>query len=93
MVYIMRPNADLQGPLSTALRLLPRLLNFVNPSYLLARLQAPSVSSGTGKTLKITKARRRRVEEMMDLLARAEGDGCEQVWAFKGKMRMVSDAS
>jgi SEL1 protein len=89
----MRPSIDLQGPLSTALRLLPRLLNFVNPSYLLSRLQAPSVSSGAGKTLKITKARRRRVEEMMDLLARAEADGCEQVWAFKGKMRMVSDTS
>jgi len=27
---------------------------------------------------------------MMDLLARAEADECEQVWAFKGKMRMVS---
>jgi hypothetical protein len=51
------------------------------------------VSSGAGKTLKITKARRRRVEEMMDLLAKAEADGCEQVWAFKGKMRMVSDYS
>lgn len=69
---------------------MPRLLNFLNPSYLLSRLQAPSISSGPGKTLKITKERRRRVEAMMDLLSQAEGEGCEQVWAFKGKMRMVS---
>jgi len=27
---------------------------------------------------------------MMELLAAAEADGCDQVWAFKGKMRMVS---
>jgi len=80
----------MQGPLSTTLRVLPRLLNFLNPSYLISRLSGPTVSHGPGKTLKITKARKRRVEEMMELLAAAEADGCDQVWAFKGKMRMVS---
>lgn len=79
-----------QGPLSTTLRLLPRLLNFLNPSYIISRISTPEYPSGGGKTLKITKGRKRKVEEMMNLLQEAEEHGCDQVWAFRGKMRMVS---
>lgn len=70
--------------------MIPRLLNFLNPKYVMERLSAPTYPSGSGKTLKITKARKRRVEQMMGLLAEAEEKGCDKVWAFKGHMRMVS---
>jgi hypothetical protein len=70
--------------------MLPRLLNLLNPSYLISRMSAPTYPSGNGKTLKITKARKRRVEDMMSLLDEAEERGCGGVWAFRGHMRMVS---
>lgn len=70
--------------------MLPRLLNLLSPSYLLSRMSAPTYPSGSGKTLKITKARKRRVEEVMSLLDEAEERGCDGVWAFRGKMRMAS---
>lgn len=76
--------------MSTTLRLLPRLLNFLNPSYIISRISSPEYPRGTGKTLRITKGRKRKVEEMMSLLQEAEEQGCDQVWAFRGKMRMVS---
>ena len=71
--------------------MIPRLLNFLSPTYVIQRLSAPTYPSGAGstKTLKITKARKRRVEQMMSLLDEAEEKGCEGVWAFKGNMRMV----
>lgn len=56
----------------------------------MSRISTPAYPSGSGKTLKITKGRKRKVEQMMNLLQEAEGQGCEQVWAFRGKMRMVS---
>jgi len=82
-----------KGPLSTAFRLLPRLLNqLFSPASLLAKLpftHSPS-SNSSRRAVKITKTRKAKVEQLLSLLEEAKGNGCAEAWAVEGKMRMVS---
>ncbi|ORX35868.1 hypothetical protein BD324DRAFT_629317 [Kockovaella imperatae] len=68
------------GPISTALRIFPRLLDPIVS-------RVPS-SSRTRKALRVTKSRRGKIELMSRLLDEAEESGCERVWAVRGKLSM-----
>ena len=78
-----------QGPLSTALRMLPRLLQTLSPAALLSHIPFLSPNS-TRKAVKISKSRKGRVERMLGLMTEAEEAGCEEVWWMRGRLRMVS---
>jgi hypothetical protein len=45
---------------------------------------------GAGKGNKVSKRRRERVERLLGLMGEAEERGCEEVWAMKARLRMVS---
>lgn len=86
------------GPLSTALRLLPRLLNtLLTPLSFLKRLPSSSYISqnpvkGPTKRVKISKARKGKIDLLFELIDEADQAGCEDVHGFKAKLRMVCTA-
>ena len=83
-------NAYPQGPLATASRLLPRLLDFLTPSSIFSHLPVRVPFFSRTSTPRISKRRRERVGRLKELVDEAEGKGCQAVWAFKGRLGMVS---
>ncbi|KAL7423081.1 ERAD-associated protein [Cryptotrichosporon argae] len=86
-----------EGPLSSALRMLPRVVGLVNPLRLVARAPIPDavrgVLSGVGSLggrgkAKVGKGRREKIERVWALLDEAEEAGCEDVWAARGDILM-----
>jgi SEL1 protein len=85
-----------EGPLSTAFRLLPRLINsLLSPLSWLSRLSPsqtfhdPYAAQSSRGKVKITKARRAKINQLQELLYEAEQAGCGDVHGVRGKMLMV----
>ncbi|ORY30204.1 hypothetical protein BCR39DRAFT_529970 [Naematelia encephala] len=75
-----------EGPLSTALRLLPRVLNTLfSPSTLLGSKQSSKDGKARDKT---GTGRKARIEEMLRLVDEAEQAGCADVWGWRGSLYM-----
>lgn len=85
------------GPLSTAFRLFPRLVNtLLSPLSLLSGIPGGGYITSTprderkSRKVKISKARRGKVETFWNLVNEAEKAGCEEVHLFKARVLMVS---
>lgn len=74
-----------QGPLSTTLRLLPRVFSAISPTRLLS--QTAKTIGRKGNT-KISRSRKERAEKVLELVQEAEGAGCDKVWRFRGRLLM-----
>ncbi|WWC67752.1 uncharacterized protein I206_101664 [Kwoniella pini CBS 10737] len=78
-----------EGPLSTTFRLLPRFINtLLSPKTLLSKIPIIGSDSKPRKGVKVGRARRERIEKLLELLKNAEKNGCQEVWAVRGKLRM-----
>ena len=92
-----------QGPLSTTLRFLPRLLNaLLSPLQILHHLPIPlpsflnpssspssTSSSSSRRGVKISRSRRSKIDHLLALMDQAERDGCVDVYEMKGRLRML----
>ena len=89
-----KAQTDFQGPLSTAFRLLPRLLNTIlSPTALFSHIPIPYLSPGGNKkkkAYKVSKTRKGKIDSMLALMDQAEQAGCTDVWNLRGKVAMVS---
>lgn len=75
----------LQGPLSTTLRLLPRVFSAISPTRLLSQTAKTIGRKGNAK---ISRSRKGRAEKVLELVQEAEEAGCDKVWRFRGRLRM-----
>ncbi|ODN82905.1 hypothetical protein L202_01156 [Cryptococcus amylolentus CBS 6039] len=73
------------GPLSTAFRLLPRVVSAFSPSRLLSST-AETMSRSSEK--KVSRGRRERIEKITGLIDEAEKNGCSEALMLKAEMGM-----
>ncbi|OXG13228.1 SEL1 protein [Cryptococcus neoformans Tu401-1] len=73
------------GPLSTTLRLLPRVFSAISPTRLLSQTAKTIGRKGNAK---ISRSRKGRAEKVLELVQEAEEAGCDKVWRFRGRLRM-----
>ena len=82
------------GPVSTALRLIPRFFNsLLSPLSYLSRIPMPSylrAGEKGPKRVKISRTRRGKIDHLYALLDEAEQAGCEDVHGVRASLRMVS---
>jgi len=85
------------GPLSTALRLIPRFFNsLLSPLSYFSRIPLPSyLKSGekAPKRVKISRTRRGKIDQLYALLDEAEQAGCDDVYGVRANLRMVRYSS
>lgn len=85
-----------EGPLSTALRMLPRVVNtLLSPLTFLSRLVSNSNYAAQHqpqkmpKRYKVSKARKAKIDRLLELLEEAEKADCEESYGLKANIKMV----
>lgn len=80
--WALTPADGTQGPLSNAVRLLPRVISALNPLNLVSKIPAPEWKT------RVSRATKERADRMLELLDEAKAAGCNDALALHAEVLM-----